>query len=47
MNHTTKTNGSHCIIEAARDEHCRSIGIELNEEYLADTLERLKQGVLF
>jgi len=40
-------SGSGTTIEAARDEHCRSIGIELNEEYLADTLERLKQGVLF
>ena len=32
---------------AARAEHCRSIGIEINEEYLSDTLERLTQGVLF
>lgn len=40
-------SGSGTTIEAARDEHCRSIGVELNAEYLADTLERLKQGVLF
>jgi len=40
-------SGSGTTIEAARDEHCRSIGIEMNAEYLADTLERLKQGVLF
>lgn len=40
-------SGSGTTIEAARDEHCRSIGIELNAEYLVDTLERLRQGVLF
>jgi len=40
-------SGSGTTIEAARAEHCRSIGIELNAEYLADTLERLTQGVLF
>jgi site-specific DNA-methyltransferase (adenine-specific) len=39
--------GSGTTIEAARLEHCRAIGIEREEEYCADILERLRQGVLF
>jgi len=39
--------GSGTTIEAARLEHCRAIGIELEAEYCADILERLRQGVLF
>jgi site-specific DNA-methyltransferase (adenine-specific) len=39
--------GSGTLCEAARAEHCRSIGIELDEAYCADAVERLRQGVLF
>ena len=33
-------------IEAARAEHCKSIGMDLSEEYCGDAVERLRQGVL-
>jgi len=39
--------GSGTLCEAARAEHCLSIGIELDEAYCADAVERLRQGVLF
>jgi DNA modification methylase len=37
--------GSGSTIEAARAEHCKSIGMDLSEEYCGDAVERLKQGV--
>ena len=37
--------GSGSTIEAARAEHCKSIGIDLSEEYCGDAVERLRQGV--
>jgi DNA modification methylase len=40
-------NGSGTTGQVARDNGCAYIGIELNEEYIALTLERLAQGVLF
>lgn len=39
--------GSGTILEAAMLESCKAIGIELNPEYCADAVERLRQGVLF
>ena len=39
--------GSGTLCEAARAEHCLSIGIELDAAYCADAVERLRQGVLF
>ena len=39
--------GSGTLCEAARAEHCLSIGIELDAAYCADAIERLRQGVLF
>jgi site-specific DNA-methyltransferase (adenine-specific) len=39
--------GSGTLCEAARAEHCLSIGIELDEAYCSDAVERLRQGVLF
>jgi len=39
--------GSGTTAEAARLEHCRFLLMELNPEYCADALERLRQGVLF
>ena len=39
--------GSGTTAEAARLEHCRYLLMELNPEYCADALERLRQGVLF
>ena len=38
--------GSGSTIEAARAEHCKSIGMDLSEEYCGDAVERLRQGVL-
>ena len=37
--------GSGTTIEAAREEHCKAIGIDLSEEYCADAVDRLTQGV--
>jgi len=39
--------GSGTTLEAAMLESCKAIGIELNPEYCADAVERLRQGVLF
>lgn len=36
--------GSGSTIEAAREEHCRAIGIDLSEEYVRDSIARLSQG---
>ncbi len=37
--------GSGSTIEAARHEHCKAIGIDLSEEYCADAVARLNQGM--
>lgn len=39
--------GSGSTIEAAREEHCKAIGIDLSAEYCSDAVSRLAQGVLF
>jgi len=39
--------GSGATLEAAMLESCKAIGVELNPEYCADAVERLRQGVLF
>ena len=39
--------GSGTTVEAAMLESCKAIGIELNPDYCADAIERLRQGVLF
>lgn len=39
--------GSGSTIEAAREEHCKAIGIDLYAEYCSDAANRLAQGVLF
>jgi DNA modification methylase len=39
--------GSGTTLEAAMLESCKAIGVELNPEYCADAVERLRQGVLF
>jgi site-specific DNA-methyltransferase (adenine-specific) len=39
--------GSGTTLEAALLESCKAIGVELNPEYCADAVERLRQGVLF
>jgi DNA modification methylase len=38
--------GSGSTIEAARAEHCKAVGIELDAAYCADAVARLRQGVL-
>ncbi len=40
-------NGSGATTYAAREESCKSIGIELNEEYCQIAVNRLKQSTLF
>jgi DNA modification methylase len=39
-------NGSGATTYAAREEHCKAIGIDLSAEYCADAAKRLRQGVL-
>jgi len=39
--------GSGTTIEAAMLESCKAVGIEMNPDYCNDTIERLRQGVLF
>jgi DNA modification methylase len=39
--------GEGTTLEAAKAAGCKAIGIEMNEEYCAMAIKRLKQGVLF